>query len=69
MTNSPVARLPADNAAVLFVNHQTGLSNGVADQSLPEYKNNALALAKLTRPFKLPAVISASTADAQTDRF
>jgi nicotinamidase-related amidase len=45
------------------VDHQTGLSNGVADQSLPEYKNNVLALAKLTRAFKLPAVITTSAAD------
>ncbi len=69
MTTSTVTRLTSDNAAVLFVDHQTGLSNGVADQSLPEYKNNLLALAKLTRAFKLPAVLTTSAADGPNGPF
>ncbi len=69
MTTSTVTRLTSDNTAVLFVDHQTGLSNGVADQSLPEYKNNLLALAKLTRAFKLPAVITTSAADGPNGPF
>lgn len=64
-----MTRLSANNAAVLFVDHQTGLSNGVADQSLPEYRNNLLALAKLTRAFKLPAVITTSAADGPNGPF
>jgi nicotinamidase-related amidase len=56
-------RLTPDNAAVLFVDHQTGLSNGIQDQSLPEYINSVTALAKLTKTFKLPAVITTSAAD------
>ena len=69
MTTSPSTRLSSDNAAVLFVDHQTGLSNGVADQSLPEFKSNVLALAKLTRAFKLPAVITTSAADGPNGPF
>jgi nicotinamidase-related amidase len=56
-------RLTPDNAALLLVDHQTGLSNGVADQSLPEFKNNVVALAELGRLFKLPTVITTSAAD------
>ncbi|SER73512.1 Nicotinamidase-related amidase [Pseudomonas sp. NFACC02] len=56
-------RLSADNAAVLFVDHQTGLSNGIHDQSLPEYMAAVSALAKLAKTFKLPSVITTSAAD------
>jgi nicotinamidase-related amidase len=56
-------RLTPDNAALLLIDHQTGLSNGVADQSLPEFKNNVVALAELGRLFKLPTVITTSAAD------
>ena len=69
MTSSPGTRLTAGNAAVLCVDHQTGLSNGVADQSLPEYKKNVLALTKLTRAFKLPTVITTSAADGPNGPF
>jgi hypothetical protein len=37
-------RLTADNAAVLFIDHQTGLANGVADQSQPEFTSNVTAM-------------------------
>lgn len=56
-------RLTPDNAAVLFVDHQTGLSNGVQDQSVPEYLTAVTALAKLAKTFKLPSVITTSAAD------
>jgi len=56
-------RLTADNAAVLFIDHQTGLANGVADQSQPEFTSNVTAPAKLARLFKLPTVITTSAAD------
>ncbi len=56
-------RLAADNAAVLFIDHQTGLSNGVQDQSVPEYTTAVTALAKLAKTFKLPSVITTSAAD------
>lgn len=56
-------RLSADSAALLFIDHQTGLANGVADQSLPEFKNNVIALAKLGRLFNLPIIITTSAAN------
>jgi nicotinamidase-related amidase len=56
-------RLTADNAALLLVDHQTGLSNGVADQGQLEFINNATALAKLGKLFKLPTVITISGDD------
>jgi nicotinamidase-related amidase len=56
-------RLTADNAALLLVDHQTGLSNGVQDQSLPEYITAITALVKLANTFKLPTVITTSAAD------
>lgn len=56
-------RLTPDNAAVLFVDHQTGLSNGVQDQSVPEYITAVTALAKIAKNFNLPSVITTSAAD------
>src|SRR5262245_13907541 len=56
-------RIKADNAALLFVDHQTGLSNGVQDQSLPEYMAAVMGLVKLAKTFKLPTVITTSAAD------
>jgi len=53
-------RLTAENAAVLFIDHQTGLANGVMDQSQLEFTTSVTALAKL---FELPAVITTSAAD------
>lgn len=56
-------RLTAENAAVLFIDHQTGLSTGVQDQSVPEYMAAVTALAKLAKVFKLPSVITTSDAE------
>ena len=56
-------RLSADNAAVLLVDHQTGLSNGVQDQSVPEYMTSVSALVKLAKLFKLPTVVTTSASD------
>lgn len=56
-------RLTADNAALLLVDHQTGLSNGVQDQSLPEYLAAVAGLTKLAKAFNLPTVITTSAAD------
>src|SRR5262245_54751552 len=55
--------LTPDNAALLMVDHQTGISNGVADQSLPEFTNNVMALAKVGKLFKLPTVFTTSADD------
>ena len=55
--------LTPDNAAVLFVDHQTGLSNGVQDQSVPEYLAAVTGLVKFAKAFNLPAVITTSASD------
>lgn len=56
-------RLTAENAAILFIDHQTGLSNGVQDQSYPEYLTAVTALAELAKAYELPAVITTSAED------
>lgn len=56
-------RLSHTNSTVLFVDHQTGLANGVMDQSQPEFTNNVTALAKLAKLFELPTIITTSAAD------
>lgn len=56
-------RLTPENSAVLFVDHQTGLSNGIQDQSYPEYINAVTALAKIAKNFNLPSILTTSAAD------
>lgn len=53
-------RLNKNTAAVLFVDHQTGLINLVQDYTPNEFKNNVLALADIARYFKLPTVLTTS---------
>ena len=60
-------RLTADNAAVLFVDHQTGLANGVQTQSPPEFINNVKALVTIAQIYKLPSIITTSAYDGATD--
>jgi len=55
--------LTPDNSAMVLVDHQTGISNGVADMSQTEFQNNVLALAKTARMFDLPTVITTSAVD------
>lgn len=57
--------LTSENAAVLLVDHQTGLSNGVQDQSVPEYITAVTALVKLAKAFNLPTIVTTSAADGQ----
>ncbi len=56
-------RLTADNSAVLFIDHQTGLATGIQDQSVPEFTIAVTALAKIAKVFKLPSVITTSAAN------
>ena len=58
--NTKQKRISANDAALLLIDHQTGLSNGVNDMTLPEFHNNVSALAKLGKLFQLPTVITAS---------
>jgi nicotinamidase-related amidase len=53
-------RLDKNNAAVLLVDHQSGLISLVQDFSPGEFKNNVLALADLAKYFKLPVILTTS---------
>ena len=56
----PYVRLDKDNAAVLLVDHQTGLLSLVRDIDPDKFKNNVLALADIASYFKLPAILTTS---------
>jgi nicotinamidase-related amidase len=56
-------RLTSTNAAVLFVDHQTGLANGVQTQSPPEFINNVRALVTIAQIYELPSIVTTSSAD------
>lgn len=53
-------RLDKDDAAVLLVDHQSGLISLVQDYTPNEFKNNVLALADVAKFFKLPTVLTTS---------
>ncbi|MHC1743235.1 MAG: isochorismate family cysteine hydrolase YcaC [Syntrophobacteraceae bacterium] len=53
-------RLSKEEAAVLLVDHQTGLLSLVQDFSPDEFRNNVLALADLAKFFNLPTILSTS---------
>lgn len=53
-------RLDKNNAAVLLVDHQTGLLSLVRDIDPDKFKNNVLALGDLARYFKLPTILTTS---------
>ena len=57
---TPYVRMDASKAALLLVDHQTGLFSLVQDMEPAEFKNNVLALAALGDFFKLPVVLSTS---------
>jgi nicotinamidase-related amidase len=59
-TNFKYNRLDKSNAAVLLVDHQSGLCNIVGDFSPYEFKNNVLALADAAKYFKLPTILTTS---------
>ena len=61
--NNATNRLTPENAALLLIDHQTGISNGITDLTQPEFKNNLIALAKIGRMFGLPSVITTSAAN------
>lgn len=56
-------RLTPENSALLMVDHQTGLANGVHTMSPPEFFNNVKALATLGKLYNLPTIITTSAAD------
>ncbi|WP_434984575.1 isochorismate family cysteine hydrolase YcaC [Vreelandella zhaodongensis] len=59
----PYVRLDKDNAAVLLVDHQTGLLSLVRDIDPDRFKNNVLALADLANYFGLPTILTTSFED------
>ena len=56
-------RLDKNNAAVLLVDHQSGLTNSSQDFSPDDFKNNVLALADVAKYFKLPTILTTSFED------
>ncbi|MBX8800977.1 MULTISPECIES: isochorismate family cysteine hydrolase YcaC [Pseudochrobactrum] len=61
--SKPYNRLDKDNAAVLLVDHQTGLLSLVRDIDPDKFKNNVLALADLAKYFNLPTILTTSFED------
>lgn len=59
----PYVRLDKSDAAVLLVDHQTGLLSLVRDIDPDKLKNNVLALADLAAYFKLPTILTTSFED------
>jgi nicotinamidase-related amidase len=56
-------RLDKTDAAVLLVDHQTGLLSLVRDFDPDRFKNNVLALADLAKYFALPTILTTSFED------
>jgi len=61
--NKPYVRLDKKSAAVLLVDHQTGLLSLVRDIDPDRFKNNVLALADLAKYFALPTILTTSFED------
>ncbi len=61
--SKPYVRLDKNNAAVLLVDHQTGLLSLVRDIEPDRFKNNVLALADLAKYFELPTILTTSFED------
>lgn len=62
-TNFKYRRLDKADAAVLLIDHQSGLCNLVGDFLPDEFKNNVLALADAAKYFKLPTILTTSFED------
>lgn len=61
--STPYIRLDKNDAAVLLVDHQTGLLSLVRDIHPDTFKNNVLALADLAKYFELPTILTTSFED------
>lgn len=59
----PYVRLDKNNAAVLLVDHQTGLLSLVRDIDPDKFKNNVLAVADIAKYFNLPTILTTSFED------
>lgn len=58
--SKPDVRLDRNDAAVLLVDHQTGLLSLVRDIDPDKFKNNVLALADCAQYFELPTILTTS---------
>jgi len=56
-------RLDKNDAAVLLIDHQTGLLSLVRDFEPDTFRNNVLALADLAKYFELPTILTTSFED------
>jgi nicotinamidase-related amidase len=56
-------KLDKDNAVVLLVDHQAGLSSLVRDIDPDKFKNNVLATTELAKYFNLPTILTTSFED------
>ena len=59
-TTASRGRLSSDDAAVLLIDHQSGLLSLVQDYSPDEFRNNVLALADTAKHFRLPTILTTS---------
>lgn len=53
-------RIAKEESAVLFVDHQSGLTALVQDYQPSEFKNNIMALADIAKFFNLPVILTTS---------
>ena len=60
MSDFQYCRLDKSDAAVLLVDHQSGLCNIVGDFSPDDFKNNVLAIASAAKYFELPTILTTS---------
>jgi len=58
--SKPYIRLDKNDAAVLMVDHQTGLLSLVRDIDPDKFKNNVLAMGDLAQYFGLPTILTTS---------
>jgi len=63
VADTPEVRLAPESAALLMLDHQTGIMAGVADIEPNAFRSNVLALAKVGQAYGLPVILSASFAD------
>ncbi|WP_151731993.1 isochorismate family cysteine hydrolase YcaC [Acinetobacter ursingii] len=61
--SKPYVRLDKNDAAVLLVDHQTGLLSLVRDIDPDKFKNNVLAVANIAQYFNLPTILTTSFED------
>lgn len=61
--SKPYVRLDKDDAAVLFVDHQSGLLNITRDFNPDQLRNRVIGLADLAKFFNLPVILTTSFED------